>query len=148
MTIRKFPWGAATFFVVLLCAIPVGYKMLSSYKTKNYQVEYASETDKKFYQKMVEMKKNSTLIFNGFPTCLTSILSYKTKPGDAILYTETDTLYLVCRDLNRADINRYPCYVIKDNHNQIWSLFRHNDKFHLNREDETKHKDWLEVKTD
>lgn len=132
--------------------------MILSYKNYNYQVnaleavedsskivEYASETNEKFYKKMVGMKRDSTLVFNGFPTCLTDILSRRI-PGDEILTTETDTLYLVDWGLNRADINRYPCYIVKDNHDNLWSIFRHNENFHLNRVDEVKHKDWLEIR--
>lgn len=154
----KFSWMAASFLVILLCAIPVGYDVISSYKNNTNQeiaseavedasktVECASETNEKFYKKMVAMKRNSTLIFNGFPTCLTDILSHR-NPGDEILTTGTDTLYLVDWDLNRTDINRYPCYIVKDNHDNLWSIFRHNENFHLNRVDEVKHKDWLEIR--
>ena len=153
-----FTWEMASFLVIILCAICVGYSMISSYKNYNYQVnaletvedsskivEYASETNEKFYKKMVGMKRDSTLVFNGFPTCLTDILS-RCIPGDKILTTGTDTLYLVDWDLNRADINRYPCYIVKDNHDNLWSIFRHNENFHLNRVDEVKHKDWLEIR--
>lgn len=106
---------------------------------ENSHVEYASETNEKFYLKMVEMERNSTLTFSGFPTCLTSILHYHTKPGDVILNTEKDTLYLVDWDLNRTDINKYPYYVIKDNNKNLWFLFRHNEQFLLTRKDETKY---------
>lgn len=154
----KLSWGAVSFIVILLCAIPVGCNMISSCKNsksevddtmdtnEDYEVECASKTNENFYQKMVEMERNSTLVFNGFPTCLASILYTHTQPGDEILATETDTLYLVDWDLNRADINRYPCYVVKDNHDNLWSIFRHNENFHLNRLDEEKYKDWLEIR--
>ena len=150
----KFSWVAVLF---LLCAILVGYDVISFYKNNTNQemvsedvedtskgVESASETKEKFYKKMVDMERNSTLIFNGFPTCLTDILSHR-NPGDEILTTGTDTLYLVDWDLNRADINRYPCYIVKDNHDNLWSIFRHNENFHLKRVDEVKHKDWLKI---
>lgn len=130
------------FALVMANAIIVGYDVISSYK-ENSQVEYASETNERFYQEMVKMKKNTTRFYDGFPTCLTSILSYHTKPGDKILTTKSDTLYLVNWDLNRADINRYPYYVVKDNHKNVWTLFRYNDKFHLTRKDETKCKEWI-----
>lgn len=150
-----------TLFVILVVVLTffVGFLIgtnASSYEDKNsqventlkanedYEVESASTTNQKFYKKMVEMKRNSTLIFNGFPTCLTDILSRRI-PGDEILATGTDTLYLVDWDLNRADINRYPCYIVKDNHDNLWSIFRNNENFHLNRVDEVKHKDWLEI---
>ncbi len=142
--------------VLIFCAgFLVGTKNTLSYKNKNaqvedtlkankdYEVEYASTTNEKFYQKMVGMERNSTLVFNGFPTCLTSILHAHTQPEDEILATEKDTLYLVDWDLNRRDINKYPLYIVKDNHNNLWSIFRHNENFHLNRVDEVKHKDWL-----
>ena len=143
--------------VLIFCVgFLVGTKNAPSYENKNaqvedtlkankdYEVEYASTTNEKFYQKMIEMEKNSTLVFNGFPTCLTSVLHTHTQPGDEILTTEKDTLYLVDWNLNHRDINRYPYYVIKDNHNHLWSLFRHNENFHLNRENERIYKKWLE----
>lgn len=133
--------GVASFMIILLCVILVGYKITLSCKNTNSQVEYASETDKKFYQEMVKMKKESTLTFNGFPTCLTSILSHSTAPGDAILTTEKDTLYLAFRWLNYNDINRYPFYIVKDNKDNFWSLYRHNEKFLLTRRDKKDFKD-------
>jgi len=127
-------FGAFCFYAIYL-----GGSFLTSCKpTKNYSmVEYASETDNKFYQKMTQMERNSTLIFNGFPTSLTSILSLNTVPGDTITNAGDSTLVLVSRDLNREDINKYPYYIIKDKHENIWKLSRHNDEFHLTRLDKT-----------
>lgn len=142
---KIFPFLMALFAFSMLNAIVVGYDVISSYKENYSQVEYASETNERFYQEMVKMKKNTTRFFNGFPTCLTNILHSHTQPGDEILATEKDTVYYVLRDLNRTDINKYPFYVVKDNHNNLWSLFRHNDKFHLTRENETKFKKLLEI---
>ena len=153
-----------TFFMILVILLTflvgyiIGTKTELSYEDKNAQVEnalktnedyeeeYASETNEKFYKKMVRMERNSTLVFNGFPTCLTSILYTHTQPGDEILTTGTDTLYLVDWDLNRADINRYICYLVKDNHDNLWSIFRHNENFHLNRVDEVKNKNLLKIR--
>jgi hypothetical protein len=142
--------GVAAFILILLGDLAVGYSIYQSYKTtKTYsQVEYASETNEKFYQKMVKMERDSTLIFNGFPTCLTGVFAYRVAPGDTILRTPKDSLILLFRGLNYSDINRYPFYIFKDNHNNLWSLFRRNEEFHLTREDEVKHEDWLEIKTD
>lgn len=145
MKLKNFSWGAASFIVVFLCAIPVGYRVISSCKNQDFQMEYASETSKKFYQKMIKMEKNSILVFNGFPTCLTDMLSHAITPGDQILCTEKDTLYLVLRGLNYRDINKYPYYIIKDNHNNLWSLFRHNGNFILTREDEVNNKALLNL---
>ena len=125
------------FICVLVAAVLVGF--LGGYgvslfrKNRDSQVEYASTTNEKFYHKMTKMKEGSVLIFNGFPTCLTSI--FYAKPGEEILTAQTDTVYFEYRDLNREDINKYPYYVIKDNHNSKWSIFRHNDKFRLYREE-------------
>lgn len=140
---KNFSLGVASIITIFLCAIPVGYKMVLSCKNHNSQVEYASETNDKFYQKMVKMERNSTLTFNGFPTCLTSILSHNTAPGDAILTTEKDTLYLAFKWLNYADINKYPFYIVKDNKDNFWSLYRHNEKFLLTRRDKKDFKDLL-----
>lgn len=118
-----------------LVSFLVGYGVSLSHKNIDSKVEYASETNSKFFQKMVNVDKNSTLIFDGFPTCLTSI--FNTPLGEEILSTEKDTLFLVFKGLNQQDINRYPYYILKDNHDNVWSLFRHNDKYILKKEDET-----------
>ena len=131
------------FFIILFNGICVGYTVISSYIENYPKIEYASTTNEKFYQEMVKMDKNTTRFFNGFPTCLTGILSHQSKPGDKILTTEKDTLYLVDWNLNRTDINKYPYYVLKDNHGEIWTLFRHNDKFRLTKKDEKQYKKWL-----
>jgi len=127
----------------MLNAIAVGYSMLSSYKENYSQVEYASETDNKFYQRMVDLERNHTLHFNGFPASLTSILFLNIMPGDTILNAGDNKLILLFRSLNRRDINKYPYYIIKDMHNNYWSLYRHNDKFLLTRMDEKREKKWL-----
>ena len=145
--------------IIVFCTISVKRRATMLYeKNKKYQtecvdtvkhdsetVESASKSNEKFYKKMVEMDRGLTLIFDGFPTCLTDILSMHKQPGEKIFSTKTDTLYLVDWDLNRADINKYPYYIVKDNHNNLWSLFRHNETFRLTREDEKKHKKLLEI---
>jgi hypothetical protein len=128
-----------------LAGFQVGvHRVIASYQKDFYsQVEYASETDNKFYQKMTKMKRNSALLFNGFPASLTSILFKDLKPGERILNCGDESLILLFEDLNRTDINRYYYYIIKDTHNNYWSLYRHNDKFRLTRIDENKEKKWL-----
>ena len=92
------------------------------------------------------MERNSKLHFDGFPASLTSILFLNTAPGDSIVNAGDSTLILVSRDLNRTDINKYPYYVIKDKKNNLWSLFRHNDKYRLTRLDESEYQEWLKEK--
>ena len=132
-------------FVTFSLGFLAGAKVKASYeKINNYsQVEYASETDNKFYQKMIKLERNQTLHFNGFPSSLTSILFKNLKPGERILNCGDESLILLFEDLNRTDINRYYYYIIKDTHNNYWSLYRHNDKFRLTRIDEKKEKKWL-----
>lgn len=84
---------------------------------------------------MVDMEKNSTLTFDGFPACLTPLLGH-INLGDEIFTTNEDTLSFAFRGLDYEDINRYPYYVIKDNYENIWTLFRYNDKYILTRENE------------
>jgi len=131
------------FGAFLSCASIVGYVVYSSYKENYSQVEYASETDNKFYQEMIDLERNQTLHFNGFPASLTSILFKNLKPGEKILNCGDEPLILLFEDLNRTDINRYYYYIIKDTHNNYWSLKRHNDKFRLTRIDEEENKKWL-----
>jgi len=127
----------------MLNAIAVGYSMISSYADNYSQVEYASETDNKFYQKMKELKRNQTLHFTGFPASLTSILFKDLQPGERILNCGDEPLTLVSKDLDRSNINRYYYYIIKDTNNNYWSLYRHNDRFRLTRIDEKRNKKWL-----
>ena len=131
------------FGAFLACTSIVGYATHLSYKENYSQVEYASETDNKFYQKMIELERNQTLHFNGFPASLTSILFKNLKPGDRILNCGDEPLTLVSIDLDRTNINNYHYYIIKDSKNNYWSLHRHNDKFRLSRIDEKKEKKWL-----
>jgi hypothetical protein len=131
------------FVITMLNAIAIGYSLISSYLDNYSQVEYASETDNKFYQKMIELERNQTLHFNGFPASLTSILFKDLKPGERILNCGDEPLTLVSKDLDRTNINRYYYYIIKDTKNNYWSLCRHNEKFRLNRIDEKRNKKWL-----
>lgn len=131
------------FLVILMQLIGLtGCNVKTSAFNERSKVEYCSETNAKFYQQMVNMKRGSEIIYNGFPACLTRI--FNIHDGDVIFNTESDTLSLVYRDLNRQDINKYHYYVIKDNHNNIWTLFRHNDEFELTRLDEKKYAFLLE----
>lgn len=121
------------------------YETLSQ-KTGLFGDEPSSETNKRFYQDMVDMERGSSKSFNGFPTCLTRILNISS--GDVIFSTETDTLSLVLRDLDPQGINRYPFYVITDNHGNIWTLFRYNDEYTLFRDDEVKYGFLLEERVE
>lgn len=131
------------FALVMTNAIYVGYDTISTYKENYSQVEYASQTDNKFYQKMMKLERNQTLHFNGFPASLTSILFKDLKPGEKILNCGDEPLTLVFKDLDRTNINKYYYYIIKDSKNNYWSLYRHNDKFRLSRMDEKRNKKWL-----
>ena len=133
----------ALFFWVTFC---VSCDIISFYcEKKYYQAEFSSQTNEKFYQKMVKMDIGSKKSFNGFPTCLTGI--FNSSPGETILTTETDTLYFVYRNLNDEDLNKYPFYIVMDNHDNAWSIFRHNEEFHLFREDGIKLKKLLQNDT-
>ena len=123
------------FFSVILavCCLALPSKI-------NYlPADYASETSEIFYQEMINLERNTTLKFNEFPKLLTPLQTH-IKPGDEILTTKTDTLYLLDRGIDYGDINRYPYYVIKDNNENFWTLFRHGDKYFLTREDEEVYK--------
>ena len=140
---KVFRFLMVIFAFVMANAIYVGYDMISTYNENYSQVEYASETDNKFYQKMTELERNQTLHFNGFPASLTSILFKNLRPGDRILNCGDEPLTLVHEDLDRTNVNKYYYYIIKDTKNNYWSLHRHNDKFRLKRIDEIRNKKWL-----
>lgn len=126
--------------VAFFCAICVGYYENKAYEAAS-KIEYCYETNEKFYQEMVSMERNTPRIFDGFPTCLTSV--FYSPIGAEILATPTDTLYFADRDLNRSDPNKYPYFVVKDNHNNVWLIIRHNDKYCLIRKDEKQFKPLL-----
>lgn len=117
-----------------------------SYKAGLFEDEPSSKTNERFYQDMIDMERGSSKSFNGFPTCLTRILNIFN--GDVIFSTETDTLSLLLRDLDPQGINRYPFYVITDNHGNIWTLFRFNDEYTLFRDDEVEYGFLLEEKVE
>lgn len=140
------------YFLLALClsafisAMCVGYFETKTHEAVHSRVEYCSETNEKFYQQMVGMERNTQKVFDGFPTCLTSV--FYSQIGAKILTTQTDTLYFVDRDLDRSTPNKYPYFVVKDNHGNIWSIVRHNDKYRLIREDEEQIGPLLEKKTE
>ena len=144
MSDRLFLLEMIFFFVILLNGVSVGYSVISSYIENHPRIEYASQTNEKFYQKMVKMERNTTEYFNGFPVCLIDVRN--SSPGDAVLTTEKDTLYLAFEGLNYKDVNRYPFYVIRDNKNNFWSLSRRNDRFHLTKRDKKDYEDLPKIK--
>lgn len=145
---KAFRFLMVIFAIAMINTITIGYSLISSYLDNYSQVEYASETDNKFYQKMIELERNQTLHFNGFPASLTSILFKNLRPGDKILNCGDEPLTLVHEDLDRTNVNKYYYYIIKDTKNNYWSLHRHNDKFRLKRIDEIKNKKWLKYLED
>lgn len=135
------------FALFLLNTIFVGFDVISSYIENNQPKpeHYKVISYENFYQEMVEMERNSTFIFDEFPAPLRKIAKHVS--GDTILISKNDTLNLVFRDLNRRDrVNRYPYYIMKDSKNNLWSLFRYDDEFHLKREDEVKHRYWIQYR--
>jgi len=89
-----------------------------------------------FYQRMTRLEPCEQWVFKRFPRHLKD--AKKSVPGDIIISTKHDTLSLVCKYPNQADIeNRYPFYVFKDNHENVWSLFQYKKHLYvLYREDE------------
>jgi hypothetical protein len=141
---RIFRFLMVLFVFVMFNTISVGYSLVSSYIENHPKMEYVSQTNEKFYHKMVKMERNTTEYFNGFPICLIDVRN--SSPGDAVLTTEKDTLYLAFEGLNYKDINRYPFYVIRDNKNNFWSLSRRNDRFHLTKRDKKDYEDLPKIK--
>ena len=132
---------ALSFFFVITGAI-VGCQQKKSHEKPQFKVEYASETDEKFYQEMIGMNRHSVILFNGFPTCLTDILN--ASPGEEILTTETDTLFLAFQGFDQDGINNYRFYVVKDNHENFWTLSRYNENFFLAKDKKKRYKKLLD----
>lgn len=128
---------ALSFFFIITGAI-MGCHQKDSPEKPQFKVEYASETDEKFYQEMIGMNRHSVILFNGFPTCLTDILN--ASPREEILTTETDTLFLAFQGFNHDGINNYRFYVVKDNHGNFWTLSRYNENYFLAKENKRKFK--------
>ena len=131
-------------FGFLVCAILAFLAGLLTgyYFHQNHTSSEVSNHDEMFYHKMVNMDKNSEITFFEFPHSLRRLLH--ATAGDKILSADGDTLTLICCYPNQADsVNRYPFYVMKDNRDNLWSLFHYEDGYHLYKEDETIHADWL-----
>ena len=124
---------ALCIFFIISGAI-VGCQQKKSHEKAPVKVEYASQTDNKFYKKMVDMERGSEIVFDGFPTCLVD--AFNALPGDEILVTRKDTVSFVSRYFSRDNVNNYPFYVIKDNHGNVWIIYRSNETFRLIRENE------------
>ena len=76
-----------------------------------------------------QMTQENIIEFYGFPEALKSIEGEKT---GIILANEKDTLQLVSCYPNMADTeNRYPQYLLADNHNNWWTLTREGDMYKL-----------------
>lgn len=120
--------------VLLIGAVCMGCHQKKSHEKAPTKVEYASKTDNKFYKKMVDMERGSEIVFDGFPACLVD--AFNALPGDEILVTRKDTVFFVSRYFSRDNVNNYPFYVIKDNHGNVWVIYRSNETFRLIRENE------------
>ena len=76
-----------------------------------------------------QMTQENIIEFYGFPEALKSIEGEKT---GIILANEKDTLQLVSCYPNMTDTeNRYPQYLLADNHNNWWTLTREGDMYKL-----------------
>lgn len=129
------------FLIVSILAFGAGLWVGYHYHQKTLNTVILNH-DEMFYHRMVEMETSSEWMFSEFPLPLKRLLH--ASAGDKILVDGNDTLSLVCVYPNQDDIiNRYLFYVMKDNHDHLWSLFQYEDGFHLYREDETIHADWL-----
>lgn len=88
------------------------------------------ETAENLYNQ--QMTQQNVIEFYEFPQALESI---KGRHSGTIIENKTDTLKLICSYPNLADEkNRYPMYVIGDNHGNLWSLTQENpNKYKLRR---------------
>jgi len=79
------------------------------------------------------MNHQEMIEFYEFPEAFKSI---EGRHEGIIFANERDTLQLVCSYPNLADeVNRYPFYVIRDNHENYWSLFQEETgKYRIYRE--------------
>ena len=79
------------------------------------------------------MTHQNMIEFYEFPEAFKSI---EGQHSGIIFANEKDTLQLVCSYPNLADeVNRYPFYVIKDNHENYWTLFQESGKYKIYRKD-------------
>lgn len=82
-----------------------------------------------------QMTQQNVIEFHEFPQALKSIQG---RHSGTIIANEKDTLQLVCSYPNIADeMNRYPMYVICDNHGNLWNLIQEKKgKYKLYRHQE------------
>jgi len=88
------------------------------------------------------MTKQDVIEFYQFPPAFQSIQGQST---GVILANEKDTLQLVCSYPNSEDTkNRYPFYVLKDNHENCWTIIQEEpSKYKIYRLDQVKKKKWV-----
>lgn len=133
--------------LTLVAALTIFIGLLVGRDVTNKKIDAAIELEtcpmEEFYPKAVNMKRGSSIRLYEFPKSLRRMRS--ARPGDCIFESGKDSVIFICSFPNQADtINRYPYYVFKDNHNNLWSFFQYKEHFYkLCREDEKEHENWL-----
>ena len=84
------------------------------------------------YKQMVGMKR--TIILGEFPHQLQKM---RYAPAGKLLFENgQDSLFLVHSYPNYNDVHRYLYYIMRDNHNNVWSLFQEDSTFYLHKIEE------------
>ena len=87
------------------------------------------------YEVMLRIDEKHYLELEEFPKAFEPVLGLY--QGDIFTTGCGDTLQLVCHFPNLRDtVNRYPYYILRDNHGFYWKLFHGvDDKYRIYRED-------------
>ena len=96
------------------------------------RVQFEQTTVEECYEQMVEMKR--TIILGKFPHQLQK-MRYA-HAGKLLFENGQDSLFLVHSYPNYDDVNRYLYYIMRDNHDNVWSLFQEDSTFYLHKIEE------------
>ena len=99
---------------------------------RNDRVKFEQAPVEECYKQIVEMKR--TIILGEFPRQLQK-MRYG-RAGKLLFENGQDSLFLVHSYPNYDDVHRYLYYIMRDNHNNVWSLFQEDSTFYLHKIEE------------
>ena len=99
---------------------------------RNDRVKFEQAPVEECYKQMVEMKR--TIILGEFPRQLQK-MRYG-RAGKLLFENGQDSLFLVHSYPNYNDVHRYLYYIMRDNHDNVWSLFQEDSTFYLHKIEE------------
>ena len=123
-------WLNIVLFAFLVFSSVSAISKLASQRKDRIQFEQAPVEE--CYNQMVGMKR--TIILGEFPRQLQK-MRYG-HAGKLLFENGQDSLFLVHSYPNYNDVHRYLYYIMRDNHDNVWSLFQEDSTFYLHKIEE------------